>query len=158
MDRMLHWLDRIESGLAGLAYAVCVGVLLADVLMREFMGAPLWGSQKIATYAAVVAGIIGLTLAVGKGEHFRIALADRILPFGWVTRISHAVSALLFGTLTVAAVYFVAESYTFADRAPVINIPLWPILSCFPVAFCTATLKHLIFLMRPDLDPTEWSL
>lgn len=157
MERTLTWLDRIESGLAGLAYAVCVGVLLMDVAMREFFGAPLWGSQKIATYAAVVAGILGLSLAVGRAEHFRIALADRILPYGWVSRVSHATSALLFGILTIAALFFVAESYTFADRAPVINIPLWPILTCFPMAFCTATLKHTIFVLRPDLDPTDWS-
>lgn len=151
--RLLSWLDRIERDLAGFAYLVCVGLILADVASRELFGVAIWGSQKIATYAAVVAGIFGLSLAVGTNAHFRIAVADHILPFAWVARASHILSALLFVVLAVSSCVFVYQAWSFQDRAPVLNVPLWPILTCFPIAFFTATLRHAIFAIEPSLRP-----
>lgn len=117
------------------------------------MSQSIWGAQKIAVFGAIVAGILGLTIAVGNNAHLRANFADRILPFPWVDRVGDLISAILFAGLCWFALEFVGESMTFNDKAEVINIPLWPIQMVFPYAFATAALRHLIFFFAPGVKP-----
>lgn len=142
MKCFLNTLRRIEGLIAVAAYAVTCGLLLADVFAREFLSQAIWGAQKMAVFGAIVAGILGLTIAVGNNAHLRANFADRILPFDWVDRIGNLVSAALFAGLCWYSVEFVGESLEFNDKAEVIGIPLWPIQLVFPYAFATAALRQ----------------
>lgn len=153
MRRFLNRLLKVEGAIAVSAYAVTCGLLLADVFSREFASQSIWGAQKLAVFGAIIAGILGLTIAVGNNAHLRANFADRILPWRWVDRVGDLVSALLFAGLCWYAIEFVSESLTFRDRAEVINIPLWPIQLVFPYAFGTAALRHLLFFLMPELKP-----
>ena len=107
----------------------------------------------MAVFGAIVAGILGLTIAASNNAHLRATFADGLLPFGWANRVGDLIGAIIFGGLAIFAVQFVMESYSFRDRAEVIDIPLWPIQLVFPYAFGSAALKHIIFFMSPDLKP-----
>lgn len=135
------------------AYAVTCGLLLADVFSREIWSQSIWGAQNIAVFGAIVAGILGLTIAVGNNAHLRPEFTDRLLPYAWVDRAADLVSALIFAALCFYAVQFVMESIDFDDRAEVIYIPLWPIQMVFPYAFATAALRHIYFFFDPSLKP-----
>ena len=153
MQRFLNALLRFEGMIAVSAYALTCSLLLGDVFAREFLSQAIWGAQKLAVFGAIVAGILGLTIAVGNNAHLRAGFADRVLPWGWVDRAGDLVSAALFGGLCWYAIAFVGESLEFRDRAEVIGIPLWPIQLVFPYAFGTAALRHLIFFVAPGTRP-----
>lgn len=153
LSRFLTGLLRAEGTLAALAYGVACGLLLLDVLLRELAGQSLWGAQKAAVYATIIAALLGLTMAVGTGTHLRPRFADGLLPWPWVDRLGHLVSALLFAILCGHAVGFVTESARFGDRAEILLIPLWPVQAVFAYAFATAALRHALFGLIPALAP-----
>lgn len=153
MKNFLNSLLRFEGMVAVTAYTVTCALLLADVFSREFLSQSIWGAQKIAVFGAIVAGILGLTIAVGNNAHLRANFADKVLPFDWVDRASDLVSAILFAALCWYAIKFVGASIEFKDKAEVIRIPLWPIQLVFPYAFGTAALRHLIFFLIPGTKP-----
>jgi len=153
VSRFLSTLLRVEGLVAVIAYAVTCGLLLADVFAREFFSQAIWGAQKLAVFGAIVAGILGLTIAVGNNVHLRANFADMLLPFDWADRLGDLVSAMLFAGLCWYAVAFVGESISFRDRAEVINIPLWPVQLVFPYAFGTSAFRHLVFFFLPGLKP-----
>lgn len=153
MKRFLATLLRIEGMVAVIAYTVTCGLLLADVFAREFLSQALWGAQKMAVFGAIIAGILGLTIAVGNNTHLRATFADGLLPFRWMDRVGDLISAGLFAALCWYSIIFVGESIEFNDKAAVINIPLWPIQMIFPYAFGTASFRHLIFFLLPGVKP-----
>jgi TRAP-type C4-dicarboxylate transport system permease small subunit len=153
MKRFLSVLLTFEGGIAVAAYAVTCGLLLADVFARELFSQAIWGAQKIAVFGAIVAAILGLTIAVGNNAHLRVHFANSLLPFKWVDRAGDLVSAVLFAGLFGYSVEFVSESIAFNEKAEVINIPLWPVQLVFPYAFGTAALRHLAFFLMPSVRP-----
>lgn len=153
MKRFLSTLIVAEGIAAVTAYAVTCGLLLADVFARELFSQALWGAQQMAVYSAIIAGLLGLTIAVGENAHLRATFADGLLPFAWTVRLGDLISATLFAGLCWYAIEFVNESYEFRDRAAVIDIPLWPFQLVFPYAFATSTLRHLTFFINPGLKP-----
>lgn len=153
MKRFLTTLLRVEGMFAVTAYAVTCGLLLADVFAREFASQSIWGAQKMAVFGAIVAGILGLTIAVGNNAHLRATFADKVLPWPWVDRFGDLISGALFAGLCYFSVLFVIESVEFRDRAEVIGTPLWPFQMVFVYAFATASLRHLIFGLFPDIKP-----
>jgi len=71
------------AGLATAAYAGVAGLLLADVLSREFLGEAIWGAQKIAVFGAIIAGFLGLVLSTASNSHLRPQFADGWFPRAW---------------------------------------------------------------------------
>lgn len=156
MKSILPVLQRIETSLATLAYLCVAGLLIADVLGREIFGASLLGAQKLAIYAAIVAGFLGLSLATSAGVHLRPEVFDRIAPARYnplVDRLGDGFAALFFAGLGFVAVWFVIQSAEFGDRAAIFYFPLWPIQLVMPYAFFSCAFRHLAFALYPELKP-----
>lgn len=147
---LIRILMKVEGYVAAAAYAVTTLLLLADVISREFLSQSLWGAQQIAVLGSILAGMVGLTLATGQSAHFRPEFADGILKFGAVDRVGDVISAIIFAVLAFFAVEFVLESRDFADRAPVVNLLLWPLQIVVPYAMASSALKHLVFALTPE--------
>lgn len=155
---ILSALQRIEENVAVLAYVVVAGLLIGDVLGREIFGASILGAQKLATYAAIVAGFIGLTLATSAGAHLRPEILDRVVPprYGHlVDRLGDAFAAAFFAVLGVVAVWFVIQSAEYGDKAAIFYFPLWPIQLVMPYAFFSCAYRHFAFALHPELKPHE---
>ena len=144
---------RLEAFVAVCAYVLTAGLLLSEVIARELFTESIWGSQKIAVFAAIIAGSLGLAIATSENAHLRPSFADGLLPYGWVDRLGDVLSALLFAGFGYFAIVFVQESIEYKDVAEVIRIPLWPIQIVLPYAFFSSALRHLIFAVEPDLKP-----
>ncbi len=154
MTRLLALLARVEGFVAVTAYAVTCGLLLADVFSREVYAQSIWGAQKFAVFGTIIAGILGMSIAVGNNAHLRATFADRVLPWPWIERLGDLISAAIFATLAWYAADFVAEAIKFSDRAEVVNIPLWYFEVVFPYAFGSAGLRHLVFALQPAAKPS----
>lgn len=155
MQRLLSKLLLVEGIAAVAAFSLTCILMLADVFAREFLAHSITGALKLAVFSAIVAAILGLTIAVGNNAHFRVGFADNILPFAWVGRVGDLISALLFLGLCWYSIEFVSESKQFNEKAEVIYIPLWPIQAIFIYGFGSAALRHLVFAMQPELKPSS---
>ena len=151
LKRVLGALLRVEAAVAVAAYTVTASLLVGDVISREVFSESIWGAQKIAVFGAIVAGILGLTIAVAENAHLRASFADGVLPFAWVPRVGDLISAALFLTMGGYAVVFVSESILFNDNAAVIGWPLWPFQAVFAYAFFASALRHIAFALEPSL-------
>jgi TRAP-type C4-dicarboxylate transport system permease small subunit len=156
MKTFLDRLVKVESLLAALAYVIVTALLLGEIGAREIFGTSIWGSQKMAVFAAIFAAFLGLVLATAENAHLRPQFADRWIPERYgdlVNRIGDLVSAALFGAMGVIASQYLFDTYTNGDRAAVLYWQLWPIQLILPYAFYSCALRHLAFAYRPDLKP-----
>ena len=151
-----RWLKLFESALAALAYSIVALLLIADVLGRELFGQALFGAQKMAVFAAIVAGFLGLSLATNAGSHLRPGFLDNLFPARFdslIWRLADALSSLIYLTLTAVAIQFILVSMAAGDRAAVLYWTLWPIQLVIPYAFFSSAIQHAIFAIWPQLKP-----
>ena len=160
MTGFLNGLQWIEKAVAALAYVLVTGLLLAGILARELFSTSIWGSEKMAVFAAVYAAFLGMTLATAANGHLRPRFTDHWWPQAWqasVARAGDILSAALFiGTGIIAASY-VTDTYLNHDRAMVLYWPLWMIQIIIPYAFLSCGVRHVAFAVRPDLKPRPFN-
>jgi TRAP-type C4-dicarboxylate transport system permease small subunit len=154
--RLLGALFLAEAGLAGAAFVLLTGMLFADVVAREFLGNGIWGAQRIAVYAMVVAAMLGFSVTTHLNRHLTIEGAAALVPKGWapaIGRVSDALSAAICLFLAYWSFVFVAGSYVTEERGMALEMLLWPIQAVIPWAFASAALRHLAFAAWPALKP-----
>ncbi len=154
--QFLKVLYRIESFVAALAYVLVAGLLIGDVLGREFTGQGIFGASKMAVYAAIVAGFLGLGLATAAGAHLRPAFLDAVFPDHLdrqVWRAADIVSTVIYVLLAWIAFKFVLTTRESGDRAAVLYWTLWPLQCVIPYAFVSCAVRHAIFSWHPALRP-----
>lgn len=156
MAAFLKWLLRIESTVAALAYVIVASLLLGEIVAREIFATTIWGSQRMAIYAAIYAGFLGLCLATAANAHLRPQFADNWWPKRWsgsLNRVGDLISAGLFIWLFFVGLEYIVASYEANETAPVIRWKLWWIQSVIIYAFLSSAVRHLVFAARPDLKP-----
>ena len=156
VNAVLGWLQRIESLVAATAYGIVAGLLLGEIVARELFAASIWGSQRMAVFAAILAGFLGLSLTTGTNGHLRAQFADRWVPESWrpmVERLGDFVSAAIYLALAVIALGYIGETYENGDQASVLYWPLWPLQLILPYAFASSAFRHVVFGLQPSLKP-----
>lgn len=152
-ERFLSVLNTVESIAAALAYTVVAALLIGDVIGREVFGNGIFGAQKMAVYAAVIAGFLGLALATAANTQLRPAFLDWIFRQPVVNRLGDLFACAFYLWIAWIAVQFIQQSYEFSDRAAVLYWLLWPIQVVIPYALFSTGLRHLIFGCWPTLKP-----
>ncbi|OED37149.1 hypothetical protein AB833_24700 [Chromatiales bacterium (ex Bugula neritina AB1)] len=153
----LKALTRLESVLAMAAYTAVAFLLIGDVIGREIFSTPIHGAQKMAVYAAIVAGFTGLSLATAENMHLRPSFLDGVIPKRYhncINRLSDTFACLFFLSMAIFGALFVRESMNFGDKAAVLYWLLWPIQIIIPYAFFTSALRHGLFALYPQTKPT----
>lgn len=155
METLLKSLRLSEAIAATAAYAAVAGLLMADVIGREFFQTSIFGAQQLAVYGAILAGFLGLTLATSDNTHLRPGFMDFLFRKHETAaiRIGDFISGAFFFAAAYVAWNFVAISKDANDRAPVLYFLVWPLQLIIPYAFASCGLKHLVFAIRPDLKP-----
>ena len=151
----LRFLTLAESIAATLAYAVVASLLIGDVLGREILGKGIFGAQKMAVYAAIVAGFLGLALATASNMQLRPSFLDHVFKGPMTERIGDGAAAAFYFFIAVIAVQFIMLSMEYQDRAAVLYWLLWPIQLIIPYALCSTGLRHALFARWPELKPAE---
>jgi C4-dicarboxylate transporter, DctQ subunit len=156
--RLLSTLFGVEAAAAIIAYIIIAGLLLIDVILRETIGGSIYGSQRVAVYAMIVTGFLGLGLAAHRGQHLRPRFADGLIPSAFsdlADRAGSLIMACIFGTFGVVGIEYVLEAISYGDLARIINIPLWIIQLIIPYAFFSTALRYIIYALWPHLKPSE---
>jgi TRAP-type C4-dicarboxylate transport system permease small subunit len=160
MKAFLDWLLKVESVVAAIAYVIVTALLLGEIVAREVFLTAIWGSQKMAVFAAIIAAFLGLVLATADNVHLRPQFADRWIPqqfSGVADRLGDFISAAIFAAMGITASAYLYDTYANGDRAAVLYWPLWPIQLILPYAFYSCALRHLAFAIRPGLKPKPGS-
>lgn len=157
-----------ECYVAVAAFTVIAGLLLADVIGREFVGPVLrwlnlytgptgiFGSQRVSVYALVVGSFAGIGIATATGSH----LVPRI-GFGWIParlgpamdRIADALTGLALMIAAYYAMKYVASSKSTGLRAPVLDFAIWPVQIAIPLGFASAAVRYFFYAAWPALRP-----
>lgn len=156
MITVLDSLHRIEKLLAAIAYMVVTGLLLVGIAARELFSTAIWGSEKMAVFAAIFAAFLGLTLTTAANGHLRPRFTDHWWPQAWqpsVARLGDLLSSAIFIGSGIIATSYVMDTYANHDRAIILYWPLWIIQIIIPYAFISSGLRHLVFALWPELKP-----
>ena len=151
--RVLGALNSIESMAAAIAYVLVAALLIGDVVGREVLGKGIFGASKMAVFAAIIAGFLGLSLATAANAHIRPAFMDWVARGSWIWRVGDAFACAFFIGAGIFAILFVMQSYEYKEKAAVIYWQLWPIQMVIPYAFFSTAARHGIFAVWPDLKP-----
>jgi TRAP-type C4-dicarboxylate transport system permease small subunit len=159
---------KAECWLAVSAFAFIALVLVLDVAGRELLGPLLgklgiqagatgvFGAQKMAVYALVVATYGGVGIAAATGRHLVPRIAFRIVPAAWsaaMDRLADTLTGLLLLGTAWYGLVFVDGSIATGLRAPMLQWPVWPFQLAIPLGLTSAALHYLCFASWPGLRP-----
>lgn len=166
--RLMGTWHKGECWVAVIAFGFIAGILVLDVLGREFLGPLLrflgfepgatgiFASQKLSIFALVIGSFAGIGIATATGAHIVPSFASGWVPRPWQRAYDRAVD-LLTGLFLIGVVWFglkfVGSSFKTDLRAPVLDWPVWPIQLAIPLGFLSAAGRYLIYAAWPVLRP-----
>lgn len=153
-----NWVERADAALAtveqGLVVALTAGIaliMMAQVLLRYFLGAPLFWAEEISVQLLVFASVFGLSLLTRRGDLVSIDFLPRAL----APRGRHALLAAL-GAVMLAVVAVVAWlAWDWIGRADVrlelsatTQLPRWYSYAVLPVGLACMALHQCASIAR----------
>jgi TRAP-type C4-dicarboxylate transport system permease small subunit len=149
MQSPLDPLYRATAFLAVAALVAIAGIILADVILRQF-GGQIRSSDDFAGFALVATGMLGLAPTYRRGDHIRVGLLiDRLTG---ASRRAVEIACLTFGVAAVGwaswwAGRFVYDSWRFHEVSQgLVAVQLW-----IPQFFMFFGLFVLLVAMLEDL-------
>jgi TRAP-type C4-dicarboxylate transport system permease small subunit len=168
--RLLEAFHRTECAIAVGALSFIALLLIVDVAGREFLypllaqlgidigPTGIYGAQKIAVFALVLATYAGIGVATASAAHLVPGIAFRAVPARWSARMDRIADGLSGVLLLGAAWYgaqFVGGSFTTGLRAPMLQWFVWPFQLAIPLGFASAALRYLCYALWPELRPVR---
>ena len=166
--RLMGTWHKGECWVAVIAFGFIAGILVLDVLGREFLGPLLrflgfepgatgiFASQKLSIFALVIGSFAGIGIATATGAHIVPTFASGWVPAHWQRVYDRAVD-LVTGLFLLGVVWFgfkfVGSSFKTDLRAPVLDWPVWPIQLAIPLGFLSAAGRYLLYAAWPALRP-----
>jgi len=154
----LEKLKAAEQFIAFLAFCVMALSLFLDVLMRQVIGTGFFGSAQIGVFGMIVASFIGIGLATADGTHLRPRFTDHLIPPKWeglTRRIGDGITAAFYIFVAVVASSVVRESLELGDVTSTLRVVIWPFQAVIVIAFFFGGLRHILYLVFPELRPLE---
>ena len=159
-----------ECWLAVACFGFIAGILILDVLGREFLGpflrligfdpgpTGIFASQKLSIFALVIGSFAGIGIATATGAHIVPGFATGWVPQVWKPAFDRAAD-LLTGLFLVGVTWFgfkfVGSSFKTDLRAPVLDWPVWPIQLAIPLGFLSAAGRYFVYAAWPTLKPAR---
>lgn len=132
-------------------------VILADVLGRTLLNAPVQGTAEIVANSVVSIAFLQLCQAVREGRMLRVEMLDALLP----ERATHAISvagcllgALLFAAIAVASWEPMLNAWRIGEYAGYegsLRIPTSPVRTLLVAMAALATLNYLMMAYRGSI-------
>jgi TRAP-type C4-dicarboxylate transport system permease small subunit len=149
MRSPLEPLYKLTAFLAVAALVAIAGIILADVILRQF-GGQVKSSDDVAGFALVATGMLGLAPTYRRGDHIRVGLLIDRLAGG--ARKTVEIICLVFGVAAIGWAswwtgHFAYDSWAYNELSQgLVAIPLW-----FPQFFMFFGLFVLFVAMVEDL-------
>jgi TRAP-type C4-dicarboxylate transport system permease small subunit len=148
---MTGLLYRVSIWLGGLALLGAALVDTGAMLARNLMTS-IHGSIEIIQLAVLIAGAIGLVVAVASSTYARVhLLTDRLSVSGkaWLDRFAAAAVGLFFICILAGSAWIAADLWSGQERSEVVGVP-WRWMRLFAnLCFLIGTLVLLRHCLRP---------
>jgi TRAP-type C4-dicarboxylate transport system permease small subunit len=166
--RFLDGWHRLECVVAVICFSFIAGILLLDVIGREFAGPLLrlagfepgatgiFASQKLSVFALVIGSFAGIGIATATGSHLVPRVGYGLFPKSWGPALDRLADLLTGAFLIGVAWYglkFVLSSKGTDLRAPVLDWSVWPFQLAIPLGFLSAAGRYLFYAAWPGLKP-----
>jgi TRAP-type C4-dicarboxylate transport system permease small subunit len=166
--RLMEFWHTTECYVAVAAFTLIAGLLLADVIGREFVGPILhkfnlyngptgiFGSQRVSVYALVVGSFAGIGIATATNSHLVPRVGFGWIPTAWGPTMDRLADVITGVVLLIVAWYgmkFVLSSKAVDLRAPVLDWRIWPFQMAIPLGFASAAVRYLVYAVWPVLRP-----
>jgi TRAP-type C4-dicarboxylate transport system permease small subunit len=131
--------------------AILVTIVVASVVFRYLLLAPLGWSEEVGRYLMIWLGFLAASIAARQGLHVGVDFAVQLAPPGlrrWLTRLARAATM---GFLLIVMVYgFVLVTNLWEQWSPVLLIRMtWPYLA-IPVGSLLMLIQLAIPATRDD--------
>lgn len=166
--RIVDAWHRGECWLAVACFGFIAGILILDVLGREFLGpflraigldpgpTGIFASQKLSIFALVIGSFAGIGIAAATGAHIVPGFAAAWVPAHWkpaFDRTADLLTGLFLAGVAWFGLKFVGSSFRTDLRAPVLDWPVWPIQLAIPLGFLSAAGRYFVYAAWPALKP-----
>lgn len=142
-------LGRLVANLCVAIIYVMLGLLVTQVLMRYFLGAPPSWTEEMAII--LFAWLVLLYATVGLREGFHVAIETIPAKWGLLHRISERFVAMLvcvFGLVTLSAgISYVLR--TSGQKTAALQMPIEAVYLCVPVCGALLILHSVALLIEP---------
>lgn len=141
----------VEQALIAVIMALIVLITLANVIVRYLTAYSFAFTEEFSVTLLVALALLGSTAAFATGHHIRITFFTERLPAAWqpaCERLALAVTALLFGLLTVLGGRLAYDDFRFEVTSPGLGAPQWLYTIWLPILALLITLRVLRRLLQ----------
>jgi TRAP-type C4-dicarboxylate transport system permease small subunit len=155
IERLDRLIARVEKFMIAALLGLMVLTAFAQIVLRNFLGTGLSGSEPLVRYLVLWVGFIGAALAVRQERHITIEVFSLLKP-GKSSRLLSALpllaSTLVCAGMTYAAVKFVRDEAQMGNSV-FLGLPAWVPELIIPIAFGVMTLRFLLRLASSARGP-----
>ena len=115
-------------------------------------------ASQIGVFGMIVVAFMGIGLATADGAHLRPRFADHLIPKALepaILRLADLITALFYWFVAGVGAYIVIEAYEYGDVFNTVRIVIWPFQMVIVLAYFLGGVRHIIFMLRPELRPPE---
>lgn len=80
MERIDHWLQRLEDAAATLLVTLLTVTIAAQIIFRYFLNAPLAWSEELSQFILICLSFVAATAVLKRSEHYSIDAFVGLLP------------------------------------------------------------------------------
>ena len=156
--RLLTYLLRLETVVAGAFYAIAAAILFSDVVARELLENSIWGGQRIAVILANAAGLMGIAVALQLNRHIRPSIMNFTLGSKleiWRVRAGHIFAGLTFAFATYYAYILMIENRDMGFTTPPLDLKIWIPQLSLVYGLGSTSIRCFIFGALPHLEPSS---
>lgn len=162
LEKLLGLAARLSFGAAGVALSAIVGLIVASVVMRRLVGAPLYYTEELVGLLLSASLFLALPMVTLKAQHVRVTFLAQMMPPR-----ARAALALVAGGVTLAfCAWFLIEAVPWLEfavrrniRSEAANLRLAPWMAVPPVSIALCALLLLARLItgseQRSFDPTR---
>lgn len=150
---MLTWLYRIDAALTllertivALLLLIAVAILVADVVLRAFLGIALSWAAELTRFAIVWLVFIGGAIGARSGAHISIDVLGAILPPKAAHRMVQIAALIAAATTAMVAWYgwiLVGQMRQFGQTSASLEWPMWAVYLAVPFGCTLMTLRFV---------------
>lgn len=146
LQRLLHWLHALESGVLALLLVAMIGLSISDIVMRNLFNSGFALAPQLVRILVLWLGLLGALYATRYNKHITVDVLARLLPLAARRLIKGVTSLFASAVCAIIAWYsylFVRDSWSYGDV--VFNdIPAWLVQAVIPASFLLVSIRFLI--------------
>lgn len=147
IEHLLGLAARLFFGLAGVALAAIVGIIVASVVMRRVVGSPLYYTEELVGLLLCASLFLALPMVTVKAQHVRVTfLASALGPRGRAALavLASAVTLAFCGWYLIEALPWLEFAFKRNIRTEAASLRLAPWMAVPPVSVALCALLVLV--------------